>query len=90
MTKRDGNWTDFGHPCFDEYDADPMSMTRDEFIAATENIMDCDCFEAVPRGQDGHCDHKVRGGTWATCSSGGLSRHCPDSIRPKEASNGSG
>ena len=84
MTKRDDNWTDFERPCFDEYDADPMSMTKEEFIAQADTV--CECYQSTGAwGCD--CRHLFRGGRWENCSSGGLSRHCPESLKPKEATD---
>ena len=68
MTKHDDNWTDFERPCFDDYVCDPDG----------DGPMEC-----CDRDEPGECAHLAAGGTWATCSSGALSRHCPESLRPK-------
>ena len=65
-----------------DYDADPMSMTKEQFIAEAENIVDCDCY-------DGKCSvftchyKEVDGGSWDTCVEGRLSHWCD--WLPKEA-----
>ena len=74
------NWTDYEHPCFDGYDADPFAMTKEQFIAEADNIEEC---------QDGqgdiNCSHLRHGGSWDTCPSGRLSKWCD--WLPKEAEN---
>ena len=81
--KGDDNWTDYEHPCFTCYDADSMSMTRDEFIEAAYNVEDCDAYRDKCGGCC--CLFLKDGGTWETCVDGALSHFCPESIRPKGA-----
>ena len=71
------NWTDFERPCFDDYDADPM--TREMFIAQAEDVLECCDRSEAPDD----CAHLAAGGTWATCTSGALSGHCPECLRPR-------
>lgn len=71
------NWTDCEHPCFEDYFADSMSMTKDEFIEQDENLEDCDCFTADD------CRWKQGGHDWHDCLQGRLSSHCD--WLPKEA-----
>ena len=74
------NWTDYEHPCFNDYNADPMSMTKDEFIEHAETIEECEDVYG-----DTNCYHLSHGGSWDTCSYGRLSKHCD--WLPKEAKN---
>ena len=74
------NWTDCEHPCFADYDADPMAMTKEQFIAEADNIDDCDAM-----GDVGGCDWLRRGFTWGDCHEGALSKHCD--WLPKEGKN---
>ena len=71
------NWTDCEHPCFEDYDANPMAMTREQFIAEADNIEDCDWYTAED------CSWKQGGRDWHDCKSGRLSKHCD--WLPKEA-----
>ena len=64
------NWTDYEHPCFCDYDADPFSMTKEQFIAEAVNIEDCD------ENDEDTCNNKLDGVCWADCVYGRLSKHC--------------
>lgn len=74
----DDNWTDYERPCFEDYDADPMAMTKEQFVAEAANVLQC-----CDRDDPGECAHLTSGGTWATCPEGALSSHCPESLRPQ-------
>lgn len=74
------NWTDYEHPCFHNYDADPMLMTKEQFIAEADTIEDCDACKKNA------CTHFFAdGGTWDDCPMGALSKHCD--WLPKEGKN---
>ena len=73
------NWTDCAHPCFQDYYGDPMSMTKEEFIEEAENVVDCDAFLTVH--DETGCRWLQKGHAWEDCREGGLSPHCPDSIK---------
>ena len=65
------NWTGCWEPCFADYDADPMAMTKEQFIAEADNISDCEDGMG-----DVNCAHLQHGGSWDTCPSGRLSKWC--------------
>ena len=83
---KDDNWTDFKHPCFQEFSASLEPLSRDDFIDRADLVEDCDAYRDRCGGV-GCPFMDEAGGTWATCSEGGLYRHCPNSIKPKEATN---
>ncbi len=63
------NWTGVEYPCFVEYSADPMSMTKEEFIGEADNIMECDFIDDCPF-------KTVFGHNWYECPEGAKSKHC--------------
>ena len=76
--KGDDNWTDYEHPCFQDYDGDYDS----------EMVEDCDAYR--DECGDFRCHFiKMLGGSWATCKVGALSPYCPESLKPKEVTDDS-
>ena len=73
------NWTDCEHPCFEDYEPNPLSMTKEQLIAEADNIEDCDGYTADD------CNWKQGGRGWQDCKGGRLSKHC--NWLPKEGTN---
>ncbi len=64
------NWTDCDLPCFSDY-----------IPSFGEDDGPMECLQSD--GDYTECLHLFRGGRWATCPEGALSRYCPDCLRPQ-------
>ena len=78
---KDDNWTGLDEPCFAYFDADPFEMTKEQYIAAYDDIAECE-----DGNGDIDCYHLRHGGSWYDCLSGRLSKHC--NWLKKEATDG--